>query len=91
MNNSNNKLLLIVELLRKDTGINNSIEAIEQLSLLLLTKYFYDVALSHNQNNVRRTSFRGLFSEIDGFEHREANNDFSIIKNIFYEIIHIVR
>ncbi|WP_201554932.1 N-6 DNA methylase [Psychrobacter immobilis] len=88
MNNSNNKLLLIVELLRKDTGINNSIEAIEQLSLLLLTKYFYDVALSHNQNNVRRTSFRGLFSEIDGFEHREANNDFSIIKNIFYEIIH---
>ncbi len=87
MNNSNNKLARIVELLRKDTGINNSIDAIEQLSLLLLIKYFYDVTLFNNQSDIHRGSLRGLFSEIHGFEHGKVNNDFSIIKNIFHEII----
>ncbi len=77
MNNSNYKLTRIVELLRKDTGINNSIDAIEQLSLLLLIKYFYDVS-SCGQSDIRRSSFRELFCEV---------NDFSIIKNIFHEVI----
>ncbi|WP_367110723.1 N-6 DNA methylase [uncultured Psychrobacter sp.] len=86
MNNSNNKLARIVELLRKDTGINNSIDAIEQLSLLLLIKYFYDVILFNNQSDIHKNSFRGLFSEIYSFEHGKLNNDFSIIKNIFHEI-----
>ncbi len=86
MNNSNNKLAYIVELLRKDTGINNSIDAIEQLSLLLLIKYFYDVALN-SQSNMRRKSFRELFSEINDLEHGRINNDFSTIKNIFHETI----
>ncbi|MFZ2842936.1 N-6 DNA methylase [Psychrobacter sp.] len=86
MNNSNNKLARIVELLRKDTGINNSIDAIEQLSLLLLIKYFYDFT-SNNQSGIHRSSFRGLFSDIHGFDEGKINNDFSIIKNIFHEVI----
>lgn len=86
MNNSNNKLARIVELLRKDTGINNSIDAIEQLSLLLLIKYFYDVT-SNRQSDISISSFRGLFSEVNGLEHGKINNDFSIIKSIFHEVI----
>ena len=86
MNNTNNKLVRIVELLRKDTGINNSIDAIEQLSLLLLIKYFYDVA-SNNQSDIKRSSFSGLFSEINGLEQGRISNDFSIIRNIFHEVI----
>lgn len=86
MNNSNNRLAYIVELLRKDTGINNSIDAIEQLSLLLLIKYFHDVT-SNYQNEVHRSSFRRLFSEVNDFERRKINNDFSIIRNIFQEVI----
>lgn len=87
MNNSNNKLARIVELLRKDTGINNSIDAIEQLSLLLLIKYFYDV-VPNSQSDIRRSSFRGLFSEVNGLENGKLSNDFSIIKSIFHEVIH---
>ncbi|MCQ8879696.1 N-6 DNA methylase [Pseudoalteromonas shioyasakiensis] len=83
MKNSNNKLARIVELLRKDTGINNSIE---QLSLLLLIKYFYDVA-SNSQSDICRSSFRGLFSEVNGLGHGKISNDFSIIKSIFHEVI----
>lgn len=86
MNNSNNKLAYIVELLRKDTGINNSIDAIEQLSLLLLIKYFHDVT-SNDQNKIHRSSFRRLFSEVNDFERGKINNDFSIIKNIFREVV----
>ena len=88
MSNSNNKLARVVELLRKDTGINNSIDAIEQLSLLLLIKYFYDVTLFNSPiNDIRRISFIGLFSEVNHFEQSKISNDFSIIKNIFHEII----
>jgi type I restriction enzyme M protein len=37
-----NRLYEIIELLRKDTAINNSIDAVEQLSLLLIIKYLYE-------------------------------------------------
>ena len=40
----NNKLMNIIELIRKDTGINNAIDAVEQLALLLLVRYTHEVA-----------------------------------------------
>lgn len=53
---------------------------------MLLIKYFYDVT-SNNQSDIHRSSFRGLFSDIHGFDEGKINNDFSIIKNIFHEVI----
>ncbi|WP_417438452.1 N-6 DNA methylase [Idiomarina sp.] len=45
MNSNKNLLTKVFGYIRKDYGINNSMEAMEQLSLLLLTKYIYERVL----------------------------------------------
>lgn len=62
---NNNRLIDIIELLRKDTGINNAIDAVEQLSLLLLIKYIDKAASIELLNEKHFGSFPNLFIELD--------------------------
>jgi type I restriction enzyme M protein len=73
MNEHNNKLIKIMDLLRKDTGINNAIDAMEQLSLLLIVKYFYEVVLVDTPRKGGVGSFKDLFYN----SNHSAKNDFS--------------
>ncbi|MFT5760089.1 MAG: type I restriction enzyme M protein [Alteromonadaceae bacterium] len=78
MNNDNNKLVKIIELLRKDTAINNAIDAMEQLSLMLLIKYLYEFNLVDLPNKSYLGSFENLFCKenntIDFYALRQAVN-----------------
>ena len=64
-----NNLLKITELLRKDSAINNSIDAVEQLSLLLIVKFLCDyeqVDLSRDGNRISFEDF--LYKERNKIE-----------------------
>lgn len=45
MNSTEIKLNKLIDLIRKDTGINNTMDAMEQLSAMLLLQYFYKGSL----------------------------------------------
>ncbi|TKF02565.1 N-6 DNA methylase [Vibrio kanaloae] len=84
MNNS--RLINIIELLRKDTGINNAIDAVEQLSLLLLIKYL-DKAVSIellNENHIG--SFQSLFYELDYLSKDGSVIDFYTLRDRLSQI-----
>ena len=78
MDKYNNKLVKIIELLRKDTAINNAIDAMEQLSLMLLIKYLYEFNLVDVLNKSYLGSFENLFCKennaIDFYALRQAIN-----------------
>jgi type I restriction enzyme M protein len=74
----NNKLIDIMELLRKDTGINNAIDSMEQLSLLLIVKYFFEGAPSFYLNI--ESSFNHLFLERGEFNQNGIASNFNYLK-----------
>jgi len=53
MNNTEIKLNELINIIRKDNGINNTMDAMEQLSAILLLKYFYKDALIDSFNDER--------------------------------------
>ncbi|MGF1732908.1 N-6 DNA methylase [Photobacterium kasasachensis] len=78
MNNS--RLIDIIELLRKDTGINNAIDAVEQLSLLLLIKYLHKTVSIELLNESHICSFQNLFCELDDFSKDGLVIDFYTLR-----------
>jgi type I restriction enzyme M protein len=87
MNKHNNKLIKIMDLLRKDTGINNAIDAMEQLSLLLIVKYFYEVVLVDTPRKGGVGSFKGLFYNSNHSEKDDFSSDFYALRLKLNDIV----
>lgn len=84
MNKKINILTQVFSYIRKDVGINNSAEAMEQLSLLLLTKYIYERTPKPQfyNSNSNTAIFSNLFSN---YRKRKspAQANFTILNNLF--------
>jgi len=76
-----------MDLLRKDTGINNAIDAMEQLSLLLIVKYFYEVVLVDTPRKGGGGSFKGLFYNSNHSEKDDFSSDFYALRLKLNDIV----
>lgn len=85
---SENKLSRLLEIIRKDTGINNAIDAVEQLSLVLFLKYFQDCLLGDALELKNPVIFNDFFYNSGNFQENEINfyalN--SLLENVTREI-----
>lgn len=82
MNNIEMKLNKLINIIRKDTGINNAMDAMEQLSAILLLKYFYkEVSIDFSIEDQRR-GFKKLFFELNYFNTEKKQIDFLKFKNV---------
>lgn len=86
-----NRLINIIELLRKDTGINNAIDAVEQLSLLLLIKYLHEAVSKEMSNENHIGSFKKLFFDLDDFSKDNLATDFYVLRNKLSKIADNIR
>ncbi|MBF4375711.1 restriction endonuclease subunit M, partial [Vibrio anguillarum] len=83
----NNKLINIIELIRKDTGINNAIDAVEQLALLLLVRYTHEVASNEISKENYIDSFRNLFFDLNDFSKDGLVIDFYALRDKLNHVI----
>ncbi|MCE9793702.1 N-6 DNA methylase [Shewanella indica] len=83
----NNKLINIIELIRKDTGINNAIDAVEQLALLLLVRYVHEVALNEISKGNYIDSFKNLFFDLNDFSKDGLVIDFYALRDKLNHIV----
>jgi len=87
MNNSEATLIKLLDEIRKDVGINNAIDAMEQLSLILLVKYFYDAHFGNAAELKQAIRFKDVF-----FRSIDSNNSIikknsSNFKNVFNDVV----
>ncbi|WNJ97342.1 N-6 DNA methylase [Vibrio ruber] len=81
MDNIELKLFDIIELIRRDSGVSNIKDSVEQFSLLFLIKLLsFDECYEKNGND---SSFNHLVDVVMSYERYEKSNDFSLLKNIF--------
>jgi type I restriction enzyme M protein len=78
-----NKLIKIIEYIRKDMGINNAIDALEQFSLLLLLKYFYDLASADSNVSIDKEPFSKLFYKGYDSNHGRIKSNFFTLHYVF--------
>ncbi|MCR9305837.1 N-6 DNA methylase [Vibrio diabolicus] len=83
----NNKLMNIIELIRKDTGINNAIDAVEQLALLLLVRYTHEVASNEISKENYIDSFKNLFFDLNDFSKDGLVIDFYTLRDKLNHIV----
>ncbi|MFN1531776.1 N-6 DNA methylase [Vibrio jasicida] len=83
----NNKLMNIIELIRKDTGINNAIDAVEQLALLLLVRYTHEVASNKISKENYIESFKNLFFDLNDFSKDGLVIDFYTLRDKLNHIV----
>ncbi|WP_188007290.1 N-6 DNA methylase [Photobacterium damselae] len=83
----NNKLMNIIELIRKDTGINNAIDAVEQLALLLLVRYTHEVASNEISKENHIDSFKNLFFDLNDFSKDGLVIDFYTLRDKLNHIV----
>ncbi|WP_333003056.1 N-6 DNA methylase [Vibrio coralliilyticus] len=83
----NNKLMNIIELIRKDTGINNAIDAAEQLALLLLVRYTHEVASNEISKENYIDSFKNLFFDLNDFSKDGLVIDFYTLRDKLNHIV----
>lgn len=83
----NNKLINIIELIRKDTGINNAIDAVEQLALLLLVRYTHEVASNEISKENYIDSFKNLFFDLNDFSKDGLVIDFYALRDKLNHIV----
>lgn len=83
MNNTEIELNKLINIIRKDTGINNTMDAIEQLSAILLLKYFYEVVLVNSFEEKYTKDFKNLFYQLDYFNKDKIGMNFFKLKDIF--------
>lgn len=76
-----------MDLLKKDTGINNAIDAMEQLSLLLIIKYFYEVVLIDTPRKGHIGSFKDIFYHSERFCKEGLETDFYTLKQKLNDIV----
>ena len=81
MNNTEMKLNELINIIRKDTGINNTMDAIEQLSAILLLKYFYKDALIDSFNDEREQVSFYKFKDVWEVLVKNEDNLHSISEN----------
>ncbi len=86
MNNTEIKLNKLIDIIRKDTGINNTMDAMEQLSAILLLQYYYEVVLVESVKEKNKGDFKSLFYNLDYFNKEKNKTDFSKFKNIFRDL-----
>lgn len=82
MIDSETKLIKLIDLIRKDSGVNNAIDAMEQLSLILLLKHFYEVTLIDVPRTYNHTTFRELFYNSKYFSEGKTDITFSKASDI---------
>lgn len=87
MNNTEIELNNLIDIIRKDTGINNTMDAIEQLSAILLLKYFYEEVLVDLFEEKYTKDFKNLFYQLDYFDKEKSTMDFSKLKNVFRNLL----
>jgi type I restriction enzyme M protein len=87
MNSLETKLVYLIDIIRKDSGINNAIDAMEQLSLILLLQYFYEIILKGKPRQNTTGSFKNLFYNSICFNSGKIETDFSKLKNVFHDIL----
>lgn len=87
MNNSEATLIKLLDEIRKDAGINNAIDAMEQLSLILLVKYFYDTQFLDATRLKQTINFRNLFFRPNYFNNDIIEKDFSTFRNVFNHVV----
>ena len=87
MNNSETKLINLIDIIRKDSGINNAIDAMEQLSLILLLKYFYEEILIDAPKRSTIGAFKKLFYNSNYLNSGKIETDFSELKNVLFDIL----
>jgi type I restriction enzyme M protein len=87
MNKYNNKLVKIMEFLRKDTGINNAIDAMEQLSLMLLIKYFYEIILVDTPRKRHVGRFSDLFHSKNDFSPKKTATVFYTLRQTLNDVV----
>ena len=81
MGNIEAKLFNIIELIRRDSGVSNLKDSVEQFSLLVLIKLLsFDEYYKKNGND---SSFNHLMNAVMSYGSYEKSNDFSLLKNIF--------
>jgi len=83
----NNKLMNIIEIIRKDTGINNAIDAVEQLALLLLVRYTHEVASNDISKVNHIDSFKKLFFDLNYFSKDSLVIDFYTLRDKLNHIV----
>ncbi len=83
MHNSESQLIMLVDIIRKDSGVNNSIDATEQLSLLLLLKYFYEAGVTYrnDQNSIEPFS-RSFYNGYD-YDTGRIKTNFFTLQHVF--------
>jgi type I restriction enzyme M protein len=86
MNNSEATLIKLLDEIRKDVGIHNAIDAMEQLSLILLVKYFYDTQFLDVARLKQTISFKDLFFRSVYSDNNIIEKGFSNIKNVFNHV-----
>lgn len=86
MNNIEIKLTELINIIRKDTGINNVMDAIEQLSAILLLQYFYKIILFDLSEDINEGSLKNLFFDFNQLNNENTKPDFFKFKNIFRDI-----
>lgn len=77
----------IIELIRKDTGINNAIDAVEQLALLLLVRYTHEVASNEISKENYIDSFKNLFFDLNDFSKDGLVIDFYTLRDKLNHIV----
>lgn len=87
MNNAEIDLSKLIDVARKDSGINNSIDAMEQVSLLLLLKYFYTVTLSDVTWKNSILSFRNFFVKNNVFSSAKIEADYEKLRTVLHDIV----
>ncbi len=87
MNNTEKILNTLIEIIRKDSGINNTMDAMEQLSAILILKHFYKVVFIDSFEENKRIDFKNIFKELDYFNKEKKQTDFFkfkyLIENLF--------
>ncbi len=86
MNNIEIKLNKLIDIIRKDTGINNTMDAMEQLSAMLLLQYFCEVILVNSPKEKNTNDLKNLFNNLDYFDKEKTKTDFSKFKNVLKDI-----
>lgn len=87
MNNSEDTLIKLLDAIRKDAGVNNAIDAMEQLSLILLVKYFYDAQFLDSTNPRQITCFKDLFFKQNDLNPSIIEKNGFNLRDVFIHVV----
>lgn len=82
MNNSDVNLIKLIDIVRQDSGVNNATEMMEQLSLLIILKYFHHAICTDTQNQEYLGSFKDLVLDCNIINNEKNKSDFSKINTL---------